>query len=270
QTLPSKDSFLSRSDPAPLRHVDLIGDGSAASREQAPARLVDTNGKLGLALANDKITYLVKAYVTQESSTKNESDGQALNRNPTDVELFMFAQVNSEHCRHKIFNADWTIDGESKPNTLFGMIRNTHKITPQHTISAYSDNAAVLEGYSANRFAPSAQHDQTYTLNEEPMPIFIKVETHNHPTAVSPYPDAATGSGGEIRDEGAVGRGSKPKAGLVGFMTSNLDLYTQDGKSKNAWEAEGFGRPAHVASAYEIMRDDPHAVFTTSGQWSRT
>ncbi|CAD6957536.1 unnamed protein product [Tilletia controversa] len=268
-TLPSKDSFLPRSDPAPLRHVDLIGDGSASSREQALARLVDANGKLGLALANDEITYLVNAYVPQQSSTKNESDVQALNRNPTDVELFMFAQVNSEHCRHKIFNADWTIDGESKPNTLFGMIRNTHKITPQHTISAYSDNAAVLEGYSANRFAPSAQHDQTYTPNEEPMPILIKVETHNHPTAVSPYPGAATGSGGEIRDEGAVGRGSKPKAGLVGFMTSNLDLHTQDGKSKNAWEAEAFGKPAHVASAYEIMRDAPLGSAAFNNEFGR-
>ncbi|KAE8222328.1 hypothetical protein CF319_g4451 [Tilletia indica] len=265
-SLPSQASFLPRSDPAPLRHVDLIGDGSAASREQALARLVDANGKLGLALANDEITYLVNAYVPPESST-NET--QALNRNPTDVELFMFAQVNSEHCRHKIFNADWTIDGQSKPNTLFGMIRNTHKITPQNTISAYSDNAAVLEGYSACRFAPSAKHDQAYTPNEEPMPILIKVETHNHPTAVSPYPGAATGSGGEIRDEGAVGRGSKPKAGLVGFMTSNLDLHTRDGQSQNAWEAEPFGKPAHVASAYEIMRDAPLGSAAFNNEFGR-
>ncbi|KAK0536167.1 phosphoribosylformylglycinamidine synthase [Tilletia horrida] len=268
--LPSAQSFLPRSDPAPLRSVDLIGDGSAASREQALARLVQANEELGLALAKDEITYLVNAYVGDAAAAASAAqEAHALNRNPTDVELFMFAQVNSEHCRHKIFNADWTIDGQSKPNTLFGMIRNTHKVTPQHTISAYSDNAAVFEGFTASRFAPSTEHDGAYVPTQERMPILVKVETHNHPTAVSPYPGAATGSGGEIRDEGAVGRGSKPKAGLVGFMTSNLDLHTQDGRAPNAWEAETFGKPAHVASAYEIMRDAPLGSAAFNNEFGR-
>ncbi|KAL9938575.1 hypothetical protein V8E36_002294 [Tilletia maclaganii] len=261
--LPAEQAFQPRSDPAPLRTVDLIKDGTSASREQALARLVQANDELGLALAPDEITYLVNAYVASGATTT------ALNRNPSDLELFMFAQVNSEHCRHKIFNADWTIDGQAKPNTLFGMIRNTHKVTPQHTISAYSDNAAVLEGYPAARFAPSSSQDQIYTAQREDMPILIKVETHNHPTAVSPYPGAATGSGGEIRDEGAVGRGSKPKAGLVGFMTSNLDLHLQDGRARQAWEAEAFGKPAHVASAYEIMRDAPLGSAAFNNEFGR-
>jgi phosphoribosylformylglycinamidine synthase len=183
----------------------------------------------------------------------------------------MFAQVNSEHCRHKIFNADWTIDGEKMPNTLFGMIRNTHKLHPEHTISAYSDNAAVLEGSDGDRFAAtpadfgSAGTLTAYSTQREPMPILIKVETHNHPTAVSPYPGAATGSGGEIRDEGAVGQGSKPKAGLVGFMTSDVLL---EGDARQPWELD-VGKPGHVASAYEIMRDAPLGSANFNNEFGR-
>ncbi|KAK0546505.1 phosphoribosylformylglycinamidine synthase [Tilletia horrida] len=265
--LPTETEILPRSEPGQLRHVDLLGNGSQPSSDQALQRLVAANEELGLALARDEMSYLVNAYVPTPSDQAQAT--HTLNRNPTDVELFMFAQVNSEHCRHKIFNADWTIDGTKQPNTLFGMIRNTHKVTPQHTISAYSDNAAVFEGFTAARFAPSSTSGGAYLAQPEPMPILIKVETHNHPTAVSPYPGAATGSGGEIRDEGAVGRGSKPKAGLVSFMTSNIELHLQDGGAKQAWEEESFGKPAHVASAYEIMRDAPLGSAAFNNEFGR-
>lgn len=261
---PTADALFHKAQPAPLTHVDLLGADGTEDRAVAKQRLVHANEQLGLALANDEIDYLVDAFIAGKGDAS-----AALRRNPTDVELFMFAQVNSEHCRHKIFNADWTVDGKDMPNTLFGMIRNTHKLHPQHTISAYSDNAAVIEGYEATRFAPSPAAAvnglSVYQGVKEPMPFLAKVETHNHPTAVSPYPGAATGSGGEIRDEGAVGRGSKPKAGLVGFMTSNLLL---EGDGRQPWE-EDFGKPAHISSAYDIMIDGPLGSSAFNNEFGR-
>ncbi|HJU25958.1 MAG TPA: phosphoribosylformylglycinamidine synthase, partial [Rhodanobacteraceae bacterium] len=180
-------------EPEPLRTVDLGTDARAA--------LLQANGELGLALSGDEIEYLATHYAK-------------LGRAPTDAELVMFAQANSEHCRHKVFNADFTVDGEKQSSSLFGMIRHTDKVSPAHTLSAYSDNAAVIEGSDGARFFADA--DGVWRAHIETIPYAIKVETHNHPTAISPWPGAATGSGGEIRDEGAVGRGGKPKAGLVG------------------------------------------------------
>jgi phosphoribosylformylglycinamidine synthase len=196
------DELFHRFPSKPLTTVDVLARGRAAIEEADAA--------FGLALAPDEIDYLV-AYFTGRR------------RNPTDVELTMFAQANSEHCRHKIFNATWVIDGEPQPYSLFGMIRTTHAANPQGTVSAYSDNAAVMAGAVARRFFADPitglygyRDDETHTL--------MKVETHNHPTAISPFPGAATGSGGEIRDEGATGRGAKPKAGLCGFSVSNLRI----------------------------------------------
>ncbi|MDP2134887.1 MAG: phosphoribosylformylglycinamidine synthase, partial [Sulfuritalea sp.] len=215
--------------PQPLTSIDLLGGGRTA--------LVVANRELGLALSEDEIDYLV------------ENFGR-LGRNPTDVELMMFAQANSEHCRHKIFNASWTVDGEAQPLSLFGMIRETHKAHPQGTVVAYSDNAAVIEGASMRRFYPRA--GGSYEYGDELTHILAKVETHNHPTAISPFPGAATGSGGEIRDEGATGRGSKPKAGLCGFSVSDLKIpgYLQP------WESS-YGKPERIASALDIMIEGP-------------
>ncbi|EJU04173.1 phosphoribosylformylglycinamidin [Dacryopinax primogenitus] len=248
-----KDCFV-HSEPGQLRTIDLKA-ADHISYDAARTRLEEANKKLGLALAPDEIDYLVKAFV---------SGPTPIGRNPTDVELFMFAQVNSEHCRHKIFNADWTIDGEKRERSLFQMIRNTERVSPQYTISAYSDNAAVLEGYPAPRFASSAETGNIYDFIVEDMPMLAKVETHNHPTAVSPYPGAATGSGGEIRDEGAVGTGSKPKAGLAGFTTSNLMIpdFVQP------WE-ESFGRPAHIASALDTMLEAPLGASAFNNEFGR-
>ena len=161
-------------------------------------------------MSDDEIDYLVTNFA-------------ALKRDPTDVELMMFAQANSEHCRHKIFNADWIIDGRNQPKSLFAMIRNTHAKNPQGVLSAYRDNAAVMEGPLGKRYFPNPEND-IYGAIDEPIDILMKVETHNHPTAISPFPGAATGSGGEIRDEGATGRGAKPKAGLTGFSVSHLRI----------------------------------------------
>ena len=188
-------------EPKPLNTVDVLQGGKTA--------LVEANGSLGLALSDDEIDYLLDVFTKA-------------GRNPTDVELMMFAQANSEHCRHKIFNASWVIDGQAKDKTLFGMIRETHAAAPQGTIMAYADNASIIEGATIQRFYPDA--DRGYSYKEELTHILTKVETHNHPTAISPFPGASTGSGGEIRDEGATGRGSKPKAGLVGFSVSNLRI----------------------------------------------
>ena len=185
------ESLFSDAEPAPLRIIDISGDATLA--------LNTANIELGLALSSDEIEYLAENYA-------------ALKRNPTDVELMMFAQANSEHCRHKIFNADWVIDGEKQDQTLFGMIKNTFKESPEGVLSAYHDNASVVEGSKATRFYPDAKTQQ-YGYSEEAVHMLMKVETHNHPTAISPFPGAATGSGGEIRDEGATGNGSKPKAG---------------------------------------------------------
>jgi phosphoribosylformylglycinamidine synthase len=225
--------------------------------ENAKAKLVTANKTLGLALSMDEIDYLIEAYVSGE---------MAMSRNPTDAELFMFAQVNSEHCRHKIFNASWTIDDAPLPSSLFQMIRNTEKVSGTGTISAYSDNAAVFEGPSASWFGivRGSNSEHSYGSRAEEIPVVIKVETHNHPTAVSPYPGAATGSGGEIRDEGAVGRGSKPKAGLAGFTVSNLLIpgYEQP------WETD-FGRPAHIASALDIMIHGPLGASAFNNEFGR-
>ncbi|KAJ3561556.1 hypothetical protein NP233_g10121 [Leucocoprinus birnbaumii] len=238
---PREDLIFAHHEPRSLVAVDL----QSTSQTDAKEKLAAANKELGLALAADEIDYLVDAYITGPT---------AMGRNPTDAELFMFAQVNSEHCRHKIFNASWTIDGQPLEMSLFQMIRNTEKLNSTGTISAYSDNAAVLEGNPASRFSVSKIDTKAgasrslrhlYESYIEDTPILIKVETHNHPTAVSPYPGAATGSGGEIRDEGAVGRGSKPKAGLAGFthIASALDIMVEGPIGASAFNNE-FGRPA--------------------------
>lgn len=192
-------------EPAHLEHVDIMGQGRDA--------LVRANTEFGFALSSEDIDYLV------ENFTK-------LGRNPTDVELMMFAQANSEHCRHKIFNAEWTIDGEVQPKSLFKMIKNTHEQNSEGILSAYKDNAAVMEGFEAARFYPTKNDagEAQYGFHDEQIDILMKVETHNHPTAIAPFAGAATGAGGEIRDEGATGRGGKPKAGLAGFSVSHLHL----------------------------------------------
>lgn len=212
--------------------------------------LVQANRDLGLALSDDEIDYLMKSF-------------HQLGRNPTDVELMMFAQVNSEHCRHKIFKANWVIDNKPQKHTLFDMIRNTHEMQPQGVLSAYSDNAAVLEGPSVARWwaDPSSK---TYGYHVEPNPIVIKVETHNHPTAISPFPGAATGVGGEIRDEAATGRGAKSKAGLAGYSVS--DLHMPD--FAQPWELN-LGKPAHIASALDIMLEAPIGAASFSNEFGR-
>lgn len=231
----------------------------------ARTQLQSANKQLGLALASDEIDYLAGAFTSDVNKTG------LTRRNPTDVELFMFAQVNSEHCRHKIFNANWTLDDVAQDHTLFGMIRNTHSKQPAHTLSAYHDNAAVVEGPVAPRFAlyrdktGDGLQSQSYSARLEPMPYIIKVETHNHPTAVSPYEGAATGSGGEIRDEGAVGRGSKPKAALAGFSVSNLHIPGHI----QPWETEDFGKPAHVASSLDIMLEGPLGSSAYNNEFGR-
>ena len=222
--------------------VDVLGEGKDA--------LVNANVSLGLALADDEIDYLF------DSFTK-------LGRNPTDVELYMFAQANSEHCRHKIFNASWTLDGEDQEKSLFKMIKSTYELLPDHVYSAYKDNAAVMEGWQAGRFFPNPQSHQ-YEYHHENIDILMKVETHNHPTAISPFPGAATGSGGEIRDEGATGRGSKPKAGLVGFTVSNLRIPG----AEQPWEFE-YGKPQRIVSALDIMLEGPLGGAAFNNEFGR-
>ncbi|MDR1710092.1 MAG: phosphoribosylformylglycinamidine synthase [Candidatus Accumulibacter sp.] len=231
--------------PRPMTCVDLLGGGRAA--------LVEANGRLGLALSEDEIDYLVDLFVTRAG------------RNPTDVELMMFAQANSEHCRHKIFNASWVIDGEARKETLFGMIRETHAAHPQGNVVVYSDNSSVFEGAEAERFYPG--EGGLYGYRAELTHILAKVETHNHPTAISPFPGAATGSGGEIRDEGATGRGARPKAGLCGFSVSNLYLPG----ALRPWEEEmaAYGRPARIASALAIMLEGPIGAAAFNNEFGR-
>ncbi|KAF9096104.1 hypothetical protein BGX27_001174 [Mortierella sp. AM989] len=258
--IPDEKVIFKQGTPGPLKTVELMGSDEERNPREARERLIKANKELGLALAEDEIDYLVAAFV---GSSKLSSDS-CLARNPTDVELFMFAQVNSEHCRHKIFGADWTIDGEKKPHSLFGMIKNTHQLHPQHTLSAYSDNAAVLQGPKGNRFAPLSEDNYAYNLFEEEVHTVVKVETHNHPTAVSPFPGAATGSGGEIRDEGATGIGSKPKAGLTGFTVSNLLIPGH----VQPWETD-YGKPSHVASALDIMIQGPLGGAAFNNEFGR-
>ncbi|KAG9316775.1 PurM, N-terminal-like protein [Chiua virens] len=255
-SLPHEDVIFKHQPPSPLRTVELTSqaDGAAAAREHLSA----ANKDLGLALASDEIDYLIDAFVAGASP---------INRHPTDAELFMFAQVNSEHCRHKIFNASWTVDEIPRDNSLFKMIKNTEEKCINKAISAYSDNAAVLQGSTVPIFGfwpQGSNTTQVYASKLEHNSILIKVETHNHPTAVSPYPGAATGSGGEIRDEGSVGRGSKPKAGLAGFTVSNLRIpgYEQP------WETD-FGRPSHIASALEIMIGGPLGASAFNNEFGR-
>jgi phosphoribosylformylglycinamidine synthase len=229
-------------DPKPLRTIALGGDGRGA--------LARANDELGLALAGDEIDYLVEAF-------------SRLKRDPTDVELVMFAQANSEHCRHKIFNASFTIDGTPMPHSLFAMIRNTHAANPHGTIVAYSDNSAVMQGAQTDRLVPD-EH-RRYIRRQGLVHTLMKVETHNHPTAISPYPGAATGSGGEIRDEGATGRGAKPKAGLTGFSVSHLRIpdYQQP------WERGDYGKPTRLASALSIMLDGPIGAAAFNNEFGR-
>ena len=236
------DRLFDQVEPAPLQTVPLGQDGVAALRR--------ANEEMGLALSEDEIEYLAHSF------------GQ-MGRDPTDVELMMFAQANSEHCRHKIFNADWIVDGERQSHSLFGMIRHTHATRPQGTVVAYSDNAAIMEGGATARFQPGS--DGTYRYADETAHILMKVETHNHPTAISPYPGAATGSGGEIRDEGATGRGAKPKAGLTGFSVSNLCIpgFIQP------WEQRQYGKPGRIASALQIMLDGPIGGAAFNNEFGR-
>ncbi|MDC0725380.1 phosphoribosylformylglycinamidine synthase [Phytobacter diazotrophicus] len=228
--------------PAPVQSVDLLGEGRQA--------LIDANVRLGLALAEDEIDYLQDAF-------------SRLGRNPNDIELYMFAQANSEHCRHKIFNADWVIDGEQQPKSLFKMIKNTFEKTPDYVLSAYKDNAAVMEGSEVGRFFADHENGR-YDFHQEAAHILMKVETHNHPTAISPWPGAATGSGGEIRDEGATGRGAKPKAGLVGFSVSNLRIPGFE----QPWE-EDFGKPERIVSALDIMTEGPLGGAAFNNEFGR-
>ncbi|HIV72970.1 MAG TPA: phosphoribosylformylglycinamidine synthase [Candidatus Aquabacterium excrementipullorum] len=231
---------------APLERVDVLGRGRAA--------LDEANVTFGLALSDDEIEYLVNAFT-------------GLKRNPTDVELTMFAQANSEHCRHKIFNAQFTIDGQAQDLSMFGMIRNTEKLSPQHTVVAYSDNASVMEGHAIERWAPQGfTNAPAYGPRDETAHVLMKVETHNHPTAISPFPGASTGSGGEIRDEGATGRGSRPKSGLTGFSVSNLHLPG----TNEPWEAAPVGKPEHIASALQIMIEGPLGGAAFNNEFGRS
>ncbi|MEY4563392.1 MAG: hypothetical protein RLZZ618_2669 [Pseudomonadota bacterium] len=229
-----------------MAHVDVLAEGRAA--------LVTANTAFGLALSDDEIDYLVNAFT-------------ALKRNPTDVELMMFAQANSEHCRHKIFNAQFTIDGEAQDRSMFQMIRNTHLLAPQHTVVAYSDNASVMEGGTIERWLPEGYTNAPkYAARQEEVHVLMKVETHNHPTAISPFPGASTGAGGEIRDEGATGRGSKPKSGLTGFSVSNLHL---PGTSE-PWETSPYGKPEHIASPLQIMIEGPLGGAAFNNEFGRS
>ena len=234
--------LFAHTEPAPGTTVDILSAGREA--------LVAANGELGLALSEDEIDYLLDYF----SSAK---------RNPSDAELMMFAQANSEHCRHKIFNADWVIDGKPQDVSLFGMIRNTYKHAPENILSAYHDNSSVIEGNKAGRFFVDSETGE-YAWHEEEMPILMKVETHNHPTAISPFAGAATGSGGEIRDEGATGRGSKPKAGLCGFTVSNLKIPGFE----QPWEAD-HGKPDRIVSALDIMVDGPLGAAAFNNEFGR-
>ncbi|NVD98093.1 phosphoribosylformylglycinamidine synthase [Massilia sp. BJB1822] len=255
---PDQAADLFRSlEAKPLESIDVLGAGRMA--------LEKANTDLGLAMSEDEIDYLLDAFTTAK-------------RNPTDVELMMFAQANSEHCRHKIFNADWTIDGVAQDLSLFKMIKNTHQLQPKGTVVAYSDNSSIMEGAEVTRFYPrGAEHE--YGASTELVHTLMKVETHNHPTAISPFPGASTGAGGEIRDEGATGRGAKPKAGLTGFTVSNLMLP----EAVQAWENAAnvtapvgkrdestvYGKPDRIASPLQIMIEGPLGGAAFSNEFGR-
>ena len=241
-SLDDLDALFQHAEPRPLRQVDLLQGGRDA--------LVAANQAWGLALSADEIDYLQESFLQ-------------LGRNPTDVELMMFAQANSEHCRHKIFNASWTIDGQEQAHSLFGMIRNTTSQSPTNVLSAYSDNAAVIRGHQAQRFFVDPVSGE-YAARKEDVHILMKVETHNHPTAISPDPGAATGAGGEIRDEGATGRGGKPKAGLTGFSVSNLRIPG----AVQPWEKD-FGKPGRIVSALDIMLQGPIGAAAFNNEFGR-
>jgi phosphoribosylformylglycinamidine synthase len=228
--------------PRALETVPVLASGRRA--------LVDADRSLGLALSDDEIDYLVDAFTR-------------IGRDPTDVELTMFAQANSEHCRHKIFNAAWRIDGEPQAQSLFAMIRATHAAQPKGTLVAYADNSSVIEGADALRFYPDA--DRRYAAHRETTHVLMKVETHNHPTAIAPFPGAATGAGGEIRDEGATGTGAKPKAGLVGYTTSHLRIPTL----AQPWEAQAYGKPERIASPLAIMLEGPIGAASFNNEFGR-
>ena len=235
-------ALFSHAQPKPLTAIDILGGGRAA--------LEQANVELGLALAEDEIDYLLNAF-------------QGLGRNPHDIELMMFAQANSEHCRHKIFNASWDIDGESQDKSLFGMIKNTYQMHSENVLSAYKDNASVIVGHTAGRFFPNPQTRQ-YGAVQEPVHILMKVETHNHPTAISPFSGASTGSGGEIRDEGATGRGAKPKAGLTGFTVSNLNIPGFE----QPWEVP-YGKPERIVTPLDIMIEGPLGGAAFNNEFGR-
>ena len=235
-------SLFSHAQPRQLTAVDVLGGGRAA--------LEKANVELGLALADDEIDYLVTSFT-------------GLGRNPHDIELMMFAQANSEHCRHKIFNASWDIEGESQEKSLFGMIKNTYELHSEGVLSAYKDNASVIVGHQAGRFYPDATTGE-YAAHQQPVHILMKVETHNHPTAIAPFPGAATGSGGEIRDEGATGRGSKPKAGLTGFTVSNLNIPDFE----QPWE-KPYGKPERIVTPLDIMIEGPLGGAAFNNEFGR-
>lgn len=228
--------------PQPLQTIDLLTQGKTAVEK--------ANANIGLALSDTEISYLVENFT-------------AIGRNPTDVELVMFAQINSEHCRHKIFNAKWNINHFVQPNSLFSMIKQTYQKNSGKVLSAYSDNSAVIKGYTASRFFADPRSHQ-YQIVQEDTHILVKVETHNHPTAISPYAGAATGSGGEIRDEAATGRGAKPKAGLTGFCLSNLNIPDFE----QCWE-NGYGKPDRIASALDIILDGPIGAASFNNEFGR-
>ncbi|TWI58731.1 phosphoribosylformylglycinamidine synthase [Pseudomonas duriflava] len=240
--LDEAEGLFSHATPKQLTAIDILGGGRAA--------LEAANVTLGLALADDEIDYLVSSFTS-------------LGRNPHDIELMMFAQANSEHCRHKIFNASWDIDGESQEKSLFGMIKNTYEMNREGVLSAYKDNAAVIEGFTAGRFYPDPETRQ-YSANQEPVHILMKVETHNHPTAIAPFPGASTGSGGEIRDEGATGRGAKPKAGLTGFTVSNLNIPGFE----QPWE-KAYGKPERIVTPLDIMIEGPLGGAAFNNEFGR-
>ncbi|WP_168405209.1 phosphoribosylformylglycinamidine synthase [Acinetobacter indicus] len=231
--------------PKPLNSIDILGQGKEA--------LVKANNEFGFALSEDEIDYLTEAF------TK-------LGRNPNDIELMMFAQANSEHCRHKIFGSEWTIDGEVQPLSLFQMIKNTYKESPTDVLSAYKDNASVIVGFDTQRFYPTQEENgqYVYKYKSQAAHILMKVETHNHPTAIAPFAGAATGSGGEIRDEGATGRGGKPKAGLTGFTTSNLNIPGFE----QPWE-DNYGKPSRMASPLQIMIEGPLGGAAFNNEFGR-